>query len=686
MATSNAARSSRLLLVLSLTLALVACGLWLDDEAMIERAQVALDNEQYSAAIIDLKAVLQNAPDNAAARKLLGRALAASGEFEAAENHLQRALDQGQPLDEFRLALAEARLETGQAEQALVIADPTAAADDKEAFYLWLYRGDAQAELGGIVDALRSYEQAKHLDIDKAMALLRAAEIYWNAGNLEDAKAFTELALVDDPDNLDAHLTLGPILLEMEKPKEAEEKLTHTLTALQLDPEDRGYILGSLVEAHLAQENVAAAREASERVAELWSADDTELRFIKAQIAMAEGDDATAATELSAYLAEFPESEAAARMLAAAKLGQGLFNMARTQLVRDLNADPDQAETRILLARAYLAAGQVDQSRDVLEPVLELVPRDPIALSLLGVLSLHTQAPELSDDPYTSVRDQLIRGKNDHALAIAHAAVSDDQINPRALNLLGLCQLANGQAPAAAESILRALAAEPDNDRLRLNLVRAHLGNSASEDGLRVLEEIGATDLSDEISVLRRALVINLHESNYALGRYGPEPLSRWLREDPDDQGARLLLAQTYIEMGSFADAAAQYELLLELELGDPVIHNNLAWSYLQLNDNRAAEQAEYAYQLAPNDGQIVDTLGWVLVSQGDLERGPSLLADAHILQPGDPAIAYHLAYALSRAGAKGEATAMLEGLLEREADPVDELVRALLSELQQDQ
>jgi tetratricopeptide (TPR) repeat protein len=235
-ATTNAARSSRLALVLTLPIVIVACGLWLDDEARIERAQVALDNQQYSAAVIDLKTVLRKAPDNAVARKLLGRALAASGEFEAAEKHLQRALDQGQPLDDFRLVLAEARLGTGQPEQALDIADPTAAADDKEAFFLWLYRGDAQAELGGIVDALRSYEQAERLDIDKATALLRAAELYWGAGNLGDAKAFTESALLDDPGNLDAHLTLGAILLELENWQEAEEKLTHTLTALPLDP------------------------------------------------------------------------------------------------------------------------------------------------------------------------------------------------------------------------------------------------------------------------------------------------------------------------------------------------------------------------------------------------------------------------------------------------------------------
>ena len=136
-------------------LAIAACGYWLDDEVKVERARVALENQQYSAAIIDAKSVLLNAPDNAVARVVLGRALAANGEFEAAESHLQQALVQGQPIDDFRVALAQARLMTGQPEQALMIADPSAAANEKEALLLWLYRGDALADLGKSADALR---------------------------------------------------------------------------------------------------------------------------------------------------------------------------------------------------------------------------------------------------------------------------------------------------------------------------------------------------------------------------------------------------------------------------------------------------------------------------------------------------------------------------------------------------
>jgi len=178
--------------------------------------------------------------------------------------------------------------------------------------------------------------------------------------------------------------------------------------------------------------------------------------------------------------------------------------------------------------------------------------------------------------------------------------------------------------------------------------------------------------------------VISLHDLNNALGHADPESLSRWLSEDPDDAGIRMRLAQSFIGDGSFNSAAAQYELLLDQGMDDLEIHNNLAWSYLQLGDTRARGHAEKAYDMAPNDGSIVDTLGWVQVAAGEFESGTSLLRDAHILQPGDLEIKYHLAYALSRIGAENEARGLLKDIMENGSAAEKEFAGKLLVELQE--
>ncbi len=661
-------------LAILLPITMAACGLWLDDEAKIERSRLALEGQQYSAVILDMKNVLQESPDNAVARNLLGRALAASGDLAGAENQLRRALELGQPLEDFRIAFAEALVATGKLQQALDIADPTAAANDREAALLWLYRGDAQAGLGNVAEALRSYQQAQRLGGHEAEALLRAAELYWGAGNFKDARAFAESALLTEPGNLDAHLTFVAILMELRRWQEAEDKLNRALSELQLDPFDGGYVLAALAEVHLAQDDIAAARAMLGRVTEVWPADDWDVNLLRGRVALAEGDHETAARELFAYLSAFPEATEAMRMLGAAQLGRGSINQAKAQLGRALAADPDDIETRILLARAYLASGQFVESREVLEPLLMLAPQHHIALSLLGVLEL---SPPPSDDTPDSIRGQLARGELRQALVGAERLVQDRPNDARALNLLGLSQLANGLLESAIESFSLAAATERSQIQFRVNLARAHLANSSPELASKAMDEIAVAD-GAELSMMRRAIVIHLDESR----------LLRWLNGNPDDWEARLALANGYVEASDFAAAATQYELLLEAGLDDPFAHNNLAWSYYELGDSRAREQAETAYDLAPNEADVVDTLGWILVAEGQRERGVSLLQDAHLLRPSDSMIAYHLAYALSRSGARVEAAAILERLAAAGGGParIKESARALLAELQETQ
>jgi len=64
---------------------------------------------------------------------------------------------------------------------------------------------------------------------------------------------------------------------------------------------------------------------------------------------------------------------------------------------------------------------------------------------------------------------------------------------------------------------------------------------------------------------------------------------------------------------------------------------------------------AERAYQLAPNDANVADTLGWALVEAGQVEKGLRYLREAKVRSPENPEIRDHLAEALKRkqAGSK---------------------------------
>ena len=67
---------------------------------------------------------------------------------------------------------------------------------------------------------------------------------------------------------------------------------------------------------------------------------------------------------------------------------------------------------------------------------------------------------------------------------------------------------------------------------------------------------------------------------------------------------------------------------------------NNLAWLYQQTGDERALAYAERAYQLAPEQADIIDTYAWVLSENGQVEQAIPLFEKALSLDPDNEEIA----------------------------------------------
>jgi Flp pilus assembly protein TadD len=114
------------------------------------------------------------------------------------------------------------------------------------------------------------------------------------------------------------------------------------------------------------------------------------------------------------------------------------------------------------------------------------------------------------------------------------------------------------------------------------------------------------------------------------------------------------------------------------------VILNNLAWALHASGDNRAITYAEQALKLKPDNPSVLDTMGWILVNQGQSDRGIKLLQQALSKAPDAAEIHWHLAAAYAKAGdrirAKSELTRLLSSGL---AFPQEQEARDLLKELQ---
>jgi Flp pilus assembly protein TadD len=161
-------------------------------------------------------------------------------------------------------------------------------------------------------------------------------------------------------------------------------------------------------------------------------------------------------------------------------------------------------------------------------------------------------------------------------------------------------------------------------------------------------------------------LTAKLHAAKTSAGR-GAEAdsqLQQWLKDHPDDLDALEYAAAENMKIGRSDTAITQYERILQTKPSNAMTLNNLAIAYQRQKDGRAVPTAERAYKLAPNSPLIIDTLGWILIEQGDSARGLELVQRAAASMPGNPEVRYHLAVGLAKSGDKIRARKELESLL----------------------
>ncbi|HEY6021952.1 MAG TPA: XrtA/PEP-CTERM system TPR-repeat protein PrsT, partial [Candidatus Paceibacterota bacterium] len=99
-------------------------------------------------------------------------------------------------------------------------------------------------------------------------------------------------------------------------------------------------------------------------------------------------------------------------------------------------------------------------------------------------------------------------------------------------------------------------------------------------------------------------------------------------------------------EQGKKNEAIAEYQKVLRLSQNNVGVLNNLAFLYAE--DNRdlsmALQLASRANMLAPNNGSVQDTLGFVLIKNEKFAAAEKILKRAVETMPGNASVRYHLA------------------------------------------
>jgi Flp pilus assembly protein TadD len=132
------------------------------------------------------------------------------------------------------------------------------------------------------------------------------------------------------------------------------------------------------------------------------------------------------------------------------------------------------------------------------------------------------------------------------------------------------------------------------------------------------------------------------------------------LSDTPQARHWRLYYARgiAYERAQQWPRAESDFLKALELEPEQPYVLNYLGYSWVDqgINLSEALDMIESAVDQRPNDGFIVDSLGWAHYRLGDYREAVRHLERAVELEPDDPTINDHLGDALWQVGRAVEA------------------------------
>ncbi|MVT00551.1 tetratricopeptide repeat protein [Devosia marina] len=333
---------------------------------------------------------------------------------------------------------------------------------------------------------------------------------------------------------------------------------------------------------------------------------------------------------------------------------------------RAFEAEPYVARMAEVYARMLANSGRFDEAKDVLDafeseglthPIIEIVRESVEAGRRPGVFAANVQIG--AAEMFHGIGVALSRdGSSDLALVFLRLGVYlDPGADVISLALGQLLDIA-GQHQAANQ-IYDAI---PANSAMKpMAVVRVAQNLDATGDraeALRRLNNIVATrpDDLDAVSVLGDLL--RYDEDYLAAAEAYTKALEITGGESPADWRFYYVRGIAYERAKEWPRAEADFLKALELNPDQPQVLNYLGYSWIDQDMHlvRALEMIEKAVAAQPQDGYIIDSLGWAFYKLDRMEEAVETLERAVMLLPNDPEINDHLGDAYWKVGRKLEA------------------------------
>ncbi len=421
--------------------------------------------------------------------------------------------------------------------------------------------------------------------------------LYALMGEIEKSEADVVKALEINPEDVSSLILLGKI-------RQGQQKWSEAVSCYQkaLKKEPASEEANSLLtEAYVAQKDYRAALESIK----LWRKSDPESLeplFYKASLYQNFLKNRRAAVEAYENILEI-DSENLKAMTALADLYVELKDEKKLlEIFKSMEeVSPNDTSIKVKIALIYYEHKQYDQAIEKFQELLQINPGDDRVVYYLGVMD-----ENLNRDQEAITQFEKIK-------------LSSSYYKDASLHLAFL-KRRDGKEDEAIQILQSSLKAKPEVSSLYQYLAEIYRDRKDYKQALEILRKgIGRT--SDKEQLL-------------------------------------YLLGVTQDKAGQFEEAIKTMRKVMEMNPKNPSPVNYIGYSYADrgIKLEEAQDLIQKALSLKPDDGFIMDSLGWVYYQKGDLDKALQIISKAHHMVPKEATIAEHLGDVYLKKKEKNEA------------------------------
>ncbi len=632
-------------------------------------ALVSFNKKDYLHANDAIALSLRGNPANAPAQVLSGAISLAMNQPAQAEVHFIEGIKLSPNTIFTRRLLASLYLRESQPFKANEVLQPALRALPDDGGLLSL-GGEIALQMGNVAAASKMFDRAAAIDPANIGVRVRGAAAHLASGDQAGGFAALESAAKASVNDVRPDIALVMANLNRRDYDHAESAWTD----LQKREPDNPLTYNLHAAIDLGRDDVAAARKDFEKALQLQP------NYFPAVTNLAsldehDGNVDAARQRYKTLLAKSPNNALALLALASleAKHGAGP-DVVLPLLESARRAAPTAEQPVIALIDYQVSQNNARQALATAQEALAAAPRQESYLRLVGELQLQSGGIDQAIAAYR----QLVSQRPDvmeYQVRLAQAMVQANQTDLAMPLFVNALRTHPDAYLAQSASVGTLLAAHKLTEATQLMTeIRKVSPKSPALPELDGDMKLTSKQYADAASAYRKVLaqtpsspvVVKLYSALQLGGDVaaGNAVLADWLKTHPQDTMVRMLDADMAMRAKDYPRAVKEYRTALEARPKDAALMNNLALALWQQKDPDALKVAQKAAELAPDRPDVNDTLGWMLVEDGQAHRGVEYLQKASAAAPKRGDIALHLAKAQIRDGRKDAAKSTLQALL----------------------